>query len=249
MDKEMKFSMMYKSRMRMKRFRLLLLCVVFFLIPFIGVGAAQSSRDALVQPEKLMDAIGIKPGMVIGEGGAGEGYFTFKLARRVGETGKIYANDIVERVLKVIERRSEREGFTNITTILGKVDDPLFPKGQLDMVFMIAAFHDFEKPVKWLENVKMSMKPGAVLVIVEKDPDKYGVDRGHHMTKDEILETVKQADFELVRIETFLVRDNIYIFKKNIVKAEEVPRFRGRIGFQHLDLQDVVPLFEVEEGF
>jgi len=209
----MKFSLMFKSRMRMKRFRLLPSYVVFFLILFMGVGAAQSSRDALVQPEKLMDAIGVMPGMVIGEGGAGEGYFTFKLARRVGPTGRIYANDIVERVLKVIERRSEREGFTNITTILGEVDDPLFPKGELDMIFMIAAFHDFEKPVEWLKNVQPCLKPGGTLVIVERDPDKMSSGRSHFLTKKEILDLAKRSGFTLDRIETFLSMHNIYIFK------------------------------------
>jgi len=160
-----------------------------------------------------MDAIGVKPGMVIGEAGAGEGYFTFKLSRRVGETGKIYANDIVERVLDVIERRYEREGITNITTILGKVEDPLFPKGELDMVFMIAAFHDFEKKVEWLNNVRPCLKPGGTLVIVERDPDKWGRGRSHLMSKEEILETVKKSDFKLDRIETFLPTHNVYVFR------------------------------------
>jgi len=197
----------------MRKFRLFPLLAVFFLMMFTGISVAQSSRDALVQPEKLMDAIGVKPGMVIGEGGAGEGYFTFKLARRVGPTGKIYANDIVERVLRVIDRRSEREGFSNITTILGKVDDPLFPKGELDMIFMIAAFHDFEKPVEWLKNVQPCLKPGGTLVIVERDPEKMSIGRSHFLTKQEILELVNRSSFKLDRIETFLSMHNIYIFR------------------------------------
>lgn len=195
---------------RLRSYPLIALCI---LVLASGLFLAQSRRDAQVQPEKLMDAIGVKPGMVIGEAGAGEGYFTFKLSRRVGETGRVYANDIVERVLKTIENRCEREGITNITTILGKVDDPLFPEGALDMVFMISAFHDFEKKVEWLNNVKPYLKPGATLVIVENDPDKLGRSSGHLMTKDEILETVKKSIFKLDRIETFLPTHNIYIYK------------------------------------
>lgn len=195
---------------RLRSYPLIALCI---LVLASGLFLAQSRRDAQVQPEKLMDAIGVKPGMVIGEAGAGEGYFTFKLSRRVGETGRVYANDIVERVLKTIENRCEREGITNITTILGKVDDPLFPEGALDMVFMISAFHDFEKKVEWLNNVKPYLKPGATLVIVESDPDKSGRGSGHLMTKDEILETVKESIFKLDRIETFLPTHNIYIYK------------------------------------
>jgi ubiquinone/menaquinone biosynthesis C-methylase UbiE len=180
-----------------------LFLAVLLLLPFLD-GGQNSYRDRELQPEKLMDAIGVLPGMIIGEGGAGRGYFTFKLAARVGPDGKIYANDIDRSALSAIRSRCEREGVANIQTILGEVEDPLFPPG-LDMVFMVAAFHDFEKQVEWLENVKSSLKPEATLVIVEKDPDRYGRDRSHHMTKEEILATVKKADFELVRVDMFLV--------------------------------------------
>lgn len=190
---------------------ILILLILAVLLPQLKAGQ-NTYRDRELQPEKLMDTIGVKPGLIIGEGGAGQGYFTFKLADRIGPTGKIYANDISTRALSSIRSRCEREGVTNIETIQGEVDDPLFPK-DLDMIFMVAAFHDFEKPGLWLENAISSMKPEATLVIVEKDPERYTRDSGHHMTKDEILDTVKQADFELVRVEMFLERDNIYIFR------------------------------------
>lgn len=197
----------------MRRYSLFSVIALCLIIIFSWVCIAQSSRDAQVQPEKLMDAIGVKPGMVVGEAGAGEGYFTFKLSRRVGESGKVYANDIVQRVLNVIDGRCKREGVTNITTVLGKVEDPLFPENELDMVFMIAAFHDFEKKVEWLNNVKPYLKSGGKLVIVEMDPDKWGRGYSHLMTKKEILETVKKSGFKLDRIETFLPRHNIFIYK------------------------------------
>jgi len=188
-----------------------ILLIFAVLLPQLYSGQ-NTTRDRDLQPEKLMDTIGVKPGLIIGEGGAGRGYFTFKLADRIGPTGKVYANDISSSALSAIRSRSKREGVNNIETILGEVDNPLFPQG-LDMIFMVAAFHDFEKPVLWLENAKSSMKPDATLVIVEKDPERYGRDSGHHKTKDEILDTVKKADFELVRVEMFLERGNIYIFR------------------------------------
>ena len=197
----------------MKKCKQFILILLIFAVLLPQLQAGQNTyRDRELQPEKIMDTIGVKPGLIIGEGGAGSGYFTFKLADRIGSTGKIYANDISTRALSSIRSRCEREGVNNIETILGEVENPLFPQG-LDMIFMVAAFHDFEKPVEWLENAKPSMKPEATLVIVEKDPEKYGRDSGHHMTKDEILDTVKKADFELVRVEMFLERDNIYIFR------------------------------------
>ena len=198
----------------MKKRLIFAIALVYFVIMFAGVTNSQNHyRDATQQPEAIMDTIGVKEGMVIGEAGAGEGYFTFWLSKRVGETGKVYANDIKERALQKIKNRGEREGIENIVTILGKQNDPMFPEGELDMVVMMLAFHEFKNPVKWLENVKASMKPNATLVIIDRDPEKTNSGWGHFMKKDDILATVKKADFELVRLETFLKNDNIFIFR------------------------------------
>jgi len=169
----------------------------------------QSGRDRWQQPEKIMDAVGIKPGMVIGEAGAGRGYFTFKMAQRLGKIGKIYANDIVQRELDYIKDRCKKEGIENIETILGEVEDPLFPKGEMDLVIMVYVFHDLEKPVAFLKNIKPCLKPGAIVVIVDGDPEKQS--SRHFLKKETVLEKIEEANYELVRIETFLPRDSIYI--------------------------------------
>jgi tRNA A58 N-methylase Trm61 len=177
-------------------------------------GAAQYSnptRDSIEQPEKVMDVTGVKPGMVIGEIGAGRGYFTFWLSRGVGEKGKVYANDIDRSALASIERTCAEEKITNIQTVLGTVDDPLLPKGSLDMVFMVNAFHDLERPVELLANLLPSLKPGATVVIMDRDSARAS-DR-HFMTRAEVEETIGRSVFELVRVEDFLRYHNLYILK------------------------------------
>jgi predicted methyltransferase len=176
------------------------------------IAQQDSSRDSWQQPERIMDAIGIKAGMTIGEAGAGEGYFTFHLSSRVGEKGKIYANDINKGALDRIEKRCATDSIGNIVTVLGEVANPLFPAGELDMVVMMRAFHHFEEPVEWMKNVIVSLKPGARLVIIALDPEKakYGWD--HFMSKETLLATMEKTDFNLLRIETFLEKDNIYIY-------------------------------------
>jgi tRNA A58 N-methylase Trm61 len=171
------------------------------------------SRDTWQQPDKVMEVIGIRQGMVIGEPGAGKGYFTFKLARKVGPTGKIYANDIDGQCLTFIAAQSLEQGLKNNITIKGKVGDPLFPVGQMDMVFMSYVVHDLAKPVEFLKNLKPAFKPGAQMVILEQDPEKYKKGIGHFFTREKLLEVVKSAGYVLVKIETFLPRDNIYIFR------------------------------------
>ena len=170
-------------------------------------------RDRAHQPEKVMDVVGVEPGMVIGEVGAGRGYFTFWLSRRVGEVGKVYANDIVANVLSSVRDRCEREGITNIETVLGEVDDPRLPEGALDMVFIVNAFHDFTRPLALLDNLISSLKPGAAVVIIDRDPEKYRDAGNHFKSKEEVLETIAQSDFALDRVETFLSQHNIYIIR------------------------------------
>jgi len=118
----------------MKR-RTLRISLFIFLLIAVQIATGQNSyRDQQMQPERLMDSLGVKPGMIIGEAGAGQGYFTFWLSKRVGETGRVYANDIDESVLRSIRNRCNREGIKNIETIVGEVEDPLFPAQQMDMV-------------------------------------------------------------------------------------------------------------------
>ncbi len=187
----------------------------FFLIfiLFYSCSAQSSRRDKFLQPELLMDTIGVKTGMAIGEVGAGEGYFTFKLSDRVGPEGRIYANDIKKSVLETVEEKSEEENFENISVVYGEIEDPLFPEKELDMIVMMMVYHDLEKPVIFFRNLKKYLKLGANVVIIDRDPDRWDQGWDHFMTKDEILDSVKQADYTLVRLETFLERDNIFIFR------------------------------------
>jgi ubiquinone/menaquinone biosynthesis C-methylase UbiE len=194
----------------MTRRSALALAASLFLIALSGEAQYRNaSRDSIEQPEKVMEAVGVKPGLVIGEIGAGHGYFTFWLAKGVGETGKIYANDIDESALAAIERRRDDEKVVNIETVLGTIDDPRLPLGALDMVFVVNAFHDLAKPVELLANLLPSLKPGATVVIMDRDRDRAG-DR-HFLTRAEVEEIVGRSVFEVARVETFLRYHNLYI--------------------------------------
>jgi ubiquinone/menaquinone biosynthesis C-methylase UbiE len=173
----------------------------------------EQPREIWQPPDKIMDAIGVKPGMKIGEAGAGRGYMTFPLAERVGADGIVYANDISRSSLQVINNRAGQEGITSITTVVGEVEDPLFPEKDLDMVIMVYVLHCLERPMQFLDNVKQYLKPDASLVIIERDTDH---ERAHYpsfMTRREILETIGKTSFVLQRTETFLPKDTIYIFQ------------------------------------
>jgi ubiquinone/menaquinone biosynthesis C-methylase UbiE len=181
--------------------------------PSIENPSQSATRDSIEQPEKVMEMTGVKPGMVIGEIGAGHGYFTFWLSKGVGESGKVYANDIDRTALSAIEQRRESEKITNIETILGSVEDPRFPKGSLDMVFMVNAFHDLEKPVELLANLLPALKPGAAVVIMDRDPARISDPNHHFLTRAEVEAIVGRSVFKLIKVETFLRDHNLYILK------------------------------------
>ena len=201
-----------------------LLSVLVLILSF-GLASSAFSQTSLEErgerytnerqpPDKIMAAIGVKAGMVIGEVGAGQGRFTVHLARKVGESGKIYANDIDESSLEHLRDRSKRLGLNNVDIILGKVEDPLFPKDSLDMVFMILTYHHLAEPVALLKNLIPCLKPGATIVVVDPDPEKDKDRWGRESTSEEkIRREAGEAGLELVRVETFLVRDNIFILR------------------------------------
>jgi ubiquinone/menaquinone biosynthesis C-methylase UbiE len=206
--------MNYEGKDHMKNTSIFFITLSSLLVLFpIDNVHCQIGREEWQPPEQIMDSIGVKPGMIIGEPGAGSGYLTFYLANRVGEKGKVYANDISRSSLEAIEARAKTEGIKNIETVMGEIEDPLFPDKNLDMIIMVYVLHMLDKPLPFMENIKKYMKPGAPLVIIEKDTDRERAHPPSFMTKKQILDTIQKTNYKLERIETFLPRDTIYIFK------------------------------------
>jgi ubiquinone/menaquinone biosynthesis C-methylase UbiE len=164
-------------------------------------------------PDLVLKTIGIEPGMIIGEVGAGRGRYTVHIASRIGPTGIIYANDIVEDYLKYIEKRCAELGLTNVKTVLGELTDPKLPPVALDMVIMVNVVHCLAEPVTLLRNIKKSLRPDGVIAIVEGNLDKDPSAAGEWYHRSKLLKIYKDAGYELVREETFLPKDNIYILK------------------------------------
>jgi ubiquinone/menaquinone biosynthesis C-methylase UbiE len=174
------------------KFMFVLVCMIAVLAPF---SSAQSRREQRQQPEKLLDIAGIKPGMIVGEAGAGEGFLTFFISRRIGDEGRVYANDIDKNALRRLNERCARKGVKNITTILGEVADPCFPVKDLDVVTMIYAFHDFTEKAAWLKNVKKYLKKDAAIYIFDAQDHHTG------MSKEAVEKLGEEAGFQLTRCE------------------------------------------------
>lgn len=194
------------------------------------LAAAQSLEDEERRtnerqpPDKVMNAIGLEPGMVVGEVGAGHGRYTVRLAERVGPTGKVYANDIARGALDYLRERCRKNGVKNVEIILGEVDDPLFPKGALDMVFMVLTYHHLARPVELLRNLAPSLKPGATVAIVDADPARSGnTDPNESISLERMKREAGEAGYEVIRVETFLRRDNIFILRPKTASQTPCP--------------------------
>jgi len=207
------------------KFRLFTVYAVFLISMICSSGGYCEDVDSLTlsreihlnerqPPDTVLKTIGIKPGMVIGEVGAGRGRYTVQMAARLDTTGMIYANDIDSVALQFLEKRCVEHGFANVKTILSDVTDSKLPDSALDMVIMVNVVHCLAKPVELLENIGNSLKPDAPIVIVEGDLDKDTTNKCGWYSRSKMIKIFQDAGYDLAREENFLPLDNIYFFKK-----------------------------------
>jgi len=165
-------------------------------------------RDDNLQIGRVMDLLKIKEGSVVADIGAGSGWFTVRAARRVQAKGKVYAVEINPRFLKHIERRAADENLSNIQTVLGKEDDPLLPPDALDAVLILKTYHEIAQPIQVLSHLRQSLKPDALLGII----DKNGNGKDHGISKRTIINEAKEAGYSLVDEYDFVKPDGMDYF-------------------------------------
>ncbi|MDR1990891.1 MAG: class I SAM-dependent methyltransferase [Acidobacteriaceae bacterium] len=150
------------------------------LFPPSALGLLEApDRDEWNKPDLIMDALGIADGSIVADLGAGSGWFTVRLARRVGPNGLVYGQDIQPEMIEVINRQAQLEGLKNVRTVRGTQTDPKIPGG-LDAVLIMNAFHEMDDPahpnviVTFLQNVARTLKPQGRLGIADFLPGDGG---------------------------------------------------------------------------
>ncbi len=187
----------------------------------------REARANEIQPPGLvMDILGVRPGMVIGEVGAGRGRVTVHLADRVGGKGKIYANDINAASLEYLQARCGRLGLANVETILSRTDDACFPKDSLDQVFMAWVYHHVDAPVPLLRSLLPSLKPWGVVAMAEPKPS-HTEKEGRVLTRESVGREARAAGFVLdAVIEDKLKEDDIFILRPAV---PDIPDSQDRV--------------------
>jgi cyclopropane fatty-acyl-phospholipid synthase-like methyltransferase len=165
-------------------------------------------RDQRLQINRVMDMLGIEPGKNVADIGAGSGWFTVRAARRVTDSGTVYAVDINPEAIHYIDQRAKKEGLHNIKTILNKPDDPQVPALSIDAVLLLKTYHEIAHPVVLLRNLRSSLKPGAKIGII----DRNGNGENHGVSKDVIVREAAQAGYELRDTQDFVKADGMDYF-------------------------------------
>ena len=154
-----------------------------------------------------MDTLMITQGKHVADVGAGSGWFTVRAAKRVGDSGEVYAVDINPEAIRYIDDRIRKEQIRNVKTIQGREDNPLLPANQVDAVLLLKTYHEVAKPVTLLRNLRASLRPGAKVGII----DRNGNGTNHGIDRDVVLKEAAEAGYVLDGSYDF-VKDNMDYF-------------------------------------
>jgi SAM-dependent methyltransferase len=186
--------------------------------PTMGVGGAdwleRSERESEEHPDDALDALNIKPGVVVADVGAGVGYITTRLAKRVGPTGKVYATDIQPEMLSRLQERLNNEHITNVEPVLSSQADPKLPAGKIDLILMVDVYHELTQPQRMLRKMREALKPDGRLVLIEyrKEDPTIPIRPEHKMSVVEVKTEVEAEGYRLADVLRNLPRQNIFIF-------------------------------------
>jgi len=161
-------------------------------------------RDQRLHINGVMDVLSITPGKTVADIGAGSGWFTVRAAKRVTDTGMVYAVDINPQAIEYIDKRIQKAKLSNVKTIVNKPDDPGLPPNSIDSVLLLKTYHEVADPVVLLRNLKRSLKPGARVGIIDRDGN--GTNHGVH--KQIVLHEADEAGYRLLEEHDNLVVDD-----------------------------------------
>jgi ubiquinone/menaquinone biosynthesis C-methylase UbiE len=183
--------------------------------PKAYIGALDDpKRDAYQKPQEVLAALNIRPGEVIADIGAGSGYFTFPLARRVGESGKVYAVDVSPDMILQINRRIRDLRSTNVVSVLSDADDPLLPSASVDRFFFCDSWHHIENQPKYLSQIKKLLKPRGEIVMIDfhKKELPVGPPLRMKIAREDLIRQMNDNGFRLTREHTFLPYQYFLVF-------------------------------------
>lgn len=160
-------------------------------------------RELEEKPSKMLELLACKPGEVVADVGAGSGYHALRIAKTVGEKGRVYAVDIQPEMLDIIRAKATKQGLKNVEPVLGTETDPKLPAGKVDTVLLVDVYHEFSHPYEMMDAIVKALKPGGRVAFVEfrADDPKVPIKPVHAMTERQVLK--EMGPFPLKHIRTY----------------------------------------------
>ena len=176
----------------------------------------RAERDLEEEPDHAIDVLKLAKGATVADIGAGSGYMTEKLSKKVGPMGRVYASDIQQGMIDLLNKRIAKRKLANVTPVLSTQDDPRLPIDAIDLVLMVDVYHELSQPQLVLRHIKASLKPGGRLVLVEyrKEDPNIPIRPEHKMSVAEAKLEVEAEGFKLTTTNEDLPRQHVLIFTR-----------------------------------
>jgi ubiquinone/menaquinone biosynthesis C-methylase UbiE len=168
-------------------------------------------------PDLALRLLRITKGATVADIGAGSGYITIRMAKIVGPMGKVYACDIQQGMLELLQQNVSRAKLDNVIPVLGTIDDPKLPADSLDLAIMVDVYHEFSEPQKMLQRIREALKADGRLVLLEYRAEDASVPilPDHKMTKAQVKQEVEHEGFKQSRVYDDLPWQHLFVFTKS----------------------------------
>jgi precorrin-6B methylase 2 len=175
-------------------------------------------REEEEQPTKLIEALQLKPGQTVADIGAGSGYFSWRIARKVAPTGRVYATDIQPEMIGILRTNMTSRGVTNVIPVLGSTTNAGLPANSIDLAIMVDVYHEFDHPYEMMQGIVASLRPGGRVVFIEyRGEDKWvPIKPLHKMTEAQLKKEMGLHPVDWTETLKLLPRQHVIIFQKHL---------------------------------
>jgi len=192
------------------------------LAPTMGVEGAdwldRPEREREEAPSKAIAALGLKPGDVVADIGAGSGYYTVRVAAAVGPTGRVVATDLQPGMLAILKARLAREHVRNVELVQGRADDPVLPAKTFDLLLMVDVYHELASPQVFVRKLKEALKRDGRLVLIEfrREDPRVPIREEHKMSVEQVREELGADGFRIERVIDVLPWQHIIVLRPGV---------------------------------